>query len=197
MQYSGCHALVRKYSEASRYFHTASLPGSSLVRALMIALLLGMVSTWTAAAEPAGPPGFGLWTPARIKAVGAHLKETLGDKKLVSDILGTYKGHSVYLVLRGKTGDAEYHETEEDLQIGVEGTAIFVIGGELIEPRKLPRQQQMGSGIKGGDKFKVGPGDIVHVPPAVPHVLIIEPNKPYLYILVKLDEVPRTTDIPR
>ena len=167
------------------------------MRALTILLLWGVMSTWTAAAEPAGPPGFGLWTPAHIKEVGAHLKKTLGDKKLVSDILGTYQGHSVYLVLRGKTADAEYHETEEDIQIGVEGTATFVIGGELNDTRKLPRQQQMGSGIKGGDTFKVGPGDIVHVPPAVPHVLIIEPNKPYLYILITLDEVPRTTDIPR
>jgi mannose-6-phosphate isomerase-like protein (cupin superfamily) len=167
------------------------------VRVFAMALMLGVLPAWAAADQPAAVPGFGLWSPAHIKEVGEHLKQTLGDKKLVSDILGRYQGHSVYLVLRGKTGDAELHETEEDLQIGVEGNATFVIGGELIEPRNKPRKQVMGSGIKGGDKYQIGPGDIVHVPRAVPHVLVIEPGKPYLYILIKLDEEPWTTDIPR
>jgi mannose-6-phosphate isomerase-like protein (cupin superfamily) len=162
-----------------------------IVRVLTVALLFALVPVWAACAEPAPPAGFGLWSPAHLQEVGARLDKELGDKNMVFETLGTYKGHSVYLVLRGRTAPAEFHETEEDIQIGVRGTATFVIGGELIEPRKLPRKQQQGSGIKGGAKFPVGPGDVVHVPTAVPHVLLIEPNKPYLYILIKLDEEPR------
>lgn len=143
------------------------------------------------AATADAPVGFGLWSSAHIKEVGDRLEKELGDKKIVFETLGTYRGHSVYLVLRGKTAFAEFHETESDIQIGVRGTATFVIGGELVDAQKLPRKQQQGSSIRGGSKFTVGPGDIIHVPVAVPHVLIIEPNKPYLYILVKLDEEPR------
>jgi len=31
----------------------------------------------------------------------------------------------------------------------------------------------------------------VHVPAGAPHWLVIEPNKPYLYLLIKVDEEPK------
>ena len=158
---------------------------------LTLTPLLARSADSATSAESAAPAGFATWSPAQIKEVGDRLEKELGDKQIVYETLGTYKGHSVYLVLRGKTAPAEYHETEEDIQIGVRGTATFVIGGELVNPKKLPRKQQQGSAINGGAKFPVGPGDIIHVPVAVPHVLLIEPGKPYLYILMKLDEEPR------
>jgi mannose-6-phosphate isomerase-like protein (cupin superfamily) len=161
------------------------------VRTLAVLLLLTLTPVLAESADSAAPEGFGMWSPAHLKETGDRLEKELGDKKIVYETLGTYKGHSVYLVLRGKTAAAEFHETEEDIQIGVRGTATFVIGGKLINPQKLPRKQQQGSGINGGTKFQIGPGDIVHVPVAVPHVLLIEPNKPYMYILIKLDEEPR------
>jgi hypothetical protein len=67
------------------------------------------------------------------------------------------------------------------------------VGGELVNPRKLPRKHQQGSAINGGAKFAFSPGDGTHVRVAIPHVAIaiIEPNKPLEYILIKLDEEPR------
>ena len=161
------------------------------MRKLITLAMLALTSIAWGADTNEAPVGFGLWNSAHLKEVGDRLEKELGDKRIVYETLGTYKGHSVYLVLRGKTAPAEFHETESDLQIGVRGKATFVIGGELVNPQKLPRKQQQGSSIKGGAKFPVGPGDIIHVPVAVPHVLLIEPNKPYMYILVKLDEEPR------
>jgi mannose-6-phosphate isomerase-like protein (cupin superfamily) len=161
------------------------------VRMLTVLFLLTALPLLAEAADTAAPVGFGKWTPAQLQEMGARLEKKLGDKNLVFETLSTTKGHSVYLVLRGKTAPAEYHETESDIQIGVSGSATFVIGGELVDPKKLPRKQQQGSGINGGARFPVGPGDVIHVPVAVPHVLIIDPKKPYLYILIKLDEEPR------
>jgi mannose-6-phosphate isomerase-like protein (cupin superfamily) len=158
---------------------------------LIVLCLLILTPIVSIAATTDAPAGFGLWNASQLKAAGDRLEKELGDKKIVFETLGTYKGHSVYLVLRGKTAAAEFHETESDIQIGVRGTATFVIGGELVNAQKLPRKQQQGSSINGGAKFPVGPGDIIHVPVAVPHVLLIEPKKPYMYILIKLDEEPR------
>ena len=135
--------------------------------------------------------GFDLWNSPRIKELGDRLEKQIGDKEIAFETLGTYKGHSVYLVLRGKTARPEYHETESDIQISLRGKATFVIGGELIDAEKLPRKQQRGSGIKGGARIPLAPGDVIHVPVAVPHVLEIAPNESYLYILIKLDEEPR------
>ena len=160
------------------------------MRTLMVLFLLSLVPALSKAQSTDAPQGFAIWSAAHIKEVGDRLEKELGDKKIVYETLGHYKGHSVYLVLRGKTSDPEFHETESDIQIGVRGTATFVVGGELVNPKKLPRKQQRGSAINGGAKFPIGPGDVLHVPVAVPHVAIIEPNKPFMYILIKLDEEP-------
>lgn len=160
------------------------------MRSLAVALLLVSMPVLVAAADLA-PVGYGMWSPAQIREAGARLQKEVGDKPVALETLGSYKGHSVYLALRTRTGAAEIHDRESDIQIGVTGTATLVVGGELVEPRKLPRHQQQGSGIKGGTRYQVGPGDIEHVPAGAPHLLIIEAGKPYLYLLIKLDEEPK------
>jgi mannose-6-phosphate isomerase-like protein (cupin superfamily) len=114
----------------------------------------------------------------------------LGDKALVWETIGNYEGHSVYLVLRGVTSSAELHETESDVQISMRGTATSVVGGELVNPESLARKQQRGTSINGGKRQELSPGDIMHIPPGVPHQLLIDPEEPYMYILIKIDEEP-------
>jgi hypothetical protein len=163
------------------------------VRTLFVVVMLALSPAALVAADaaPAPPPGFALWNTAHLEEAGDRLEKELGNKEIVFETLGTYPGHSVYLVLRGRTARPEYHETESDIQIGLRGKGTFVVGGELINPEKLPRKQQRGDGIKGGARIPLGPGDIIHVPVAVPHVMEIAPGESYLYILIKLDEEPR------
>ncbi|MEP7244459.1 MAG: cupin domain-containing protein [Gammaproteobacteria bacterium] len=163
------------------------------MRTLFAVLILALSPVVALGADaPMLPPeGFALWNSAHLKEVGDRLEKELGTKEIVFETLGTYKGHSVYLVLRGRTARPEYHETESDLQIGLRGKGTFVIGGELVNAEKLPRKQQRGDGIKGGARIPLGPGDIIHVPVGVPHVMEIAPNESYMYILIKLDEEPR------
>lgn len=134
--------------------------------------------------------GFILRDADSIEAAADRLEAELGDKAMVFEIIGNHQGHSMYLVLRGKTGTSEIHMTESDYYIGMRGSATFVIGGELLEPQELERKQVRGTDIKGGVSSKVGPGDIVHVPVNTPHLLIIDPDQPYMYLLIKLDEEP-------
>ena len=52
----------------------------------------------------------------------------------------------------------------------MEGSATAVTGGELMEPRKNPNSDDMsGSSIKGGVEQPLKAGDILYVPPGVPH----------------------------
>lgn len=164
------------------------------MRTFIIVFLLALTPTLSKAESPQTPEGFVLWDAQRVKEAGDRLENQLGDKKIVYETVGTYKGHSMYLVLRGKTGAAEFHETESDFQISLRGKATFVIGGELVDLEQLPRKQQRGSSIKGGASYKLAPGDIVHVPVAVPHQIVIAPNETYMYLLIKLDEEPRSNN---
>lgn len=134
--------------------------------------------------------GYVHWDAARVEAAADRLEARLDDEAMVFETLGNYEGHSIYLVLRGRTGSAELHETESDLYVAKRGRASFVIGGELVEPRELPRHQKRGSAIQGGSRQAIAPGDIVHVPEAVAHQLILEPGEPFMYLLIKFDEEP-------
>jgi uncharacterized RmlC-like cupin family protein len=70
------------------------------------------------------------------------------------------------------------------------GTATSVVGGRLVDAEKRPRKQQRGTSIEGGNRRQLTPGAIMHIPPGIPHQLIIGPEEPYLYLLIKIDEEP-------
>src|SRR5262249_15596775 len=143
------------------------------------------------AAAPANEiPAFALWPADRVKEAADRLEKNIGDKSILFETLGNWKGHSVYLVLRAKTADAEFHKTEEDVYIGLRGKATFVIGGEMVDPKDMPRKQVRAGSIRGGTKRDLSAGDIVHVPRAIPHQLVIAPGERFLYWLFKIDEEP-------
>ena len=136
------------------------------------------------------PDGFVWWPGAEVERIADRLEATIGDQAMVYETVRNEDGHSVYFVLRGRTGRAEFHETEADLYIVHRGRATFVIGGALVDTESLPRKQQRGTSIRGGTSQELGPGDFVHVPLATPHHLVIAPGEQFLYTLVKFDEEP-------
>jgi mannose-6-phosphate isomerase-like protein (cupin superfamily) len=136
------------------------------------------------------PAGFIVWNAAKVKEVADRLEKDLGDKPIVFETIGNWEGHSVYLVLRGKTAEAEFHETEEDVYIVHRGHATFILGGEMVQPRKMPRRQERAASITGGTRTDLRPGDFVHVPRAIPHQIVLAPGETFMYLLFKLDEYP-------
>jgi len=169
-----------------------SHPGFSQYLHTVITVASMLATTVIHAQDTSGddPAGYVRWDSTFIQATADRLERKLGDKALVWETVGNYDGHSIYLVLRGRTGQAELHETESDVQIGVRGVAVSVIGGELVDGRALPRKQRRGTSIKGGQRRETSPGDLIHIPPGVAHQLIVDPAEPYMYLLFKLDEEP-------
>ena len=47
----------------------------------------------------------------------------------------------------------------------------------------------MGVGA-GAVQRELTPGDIMHIPPGLPHQLLIDEAEPYMYLLIKIDEEP-------
>ena len=136
------------------------------------------------------PQDYVLWSAAVVDAAAERLEQSLGDKALVWETIGNYEGHSVYLVLRGRTSRAEIHDTESDVQISIRGKATSVVGGVLLDAESLPRKQQRGTTIEGGVRQELTPGDVMHIPPGAPHQLLIAPEDDYMYLLIKIDEEP-------
>ena len=70
-----------------------------------------------------------------------------------------------------KEGDAPLvHAQSADVWVTTAGTAISITGGQLVDGRKRPNvDDEAGSSIRGGVERLLKPGDVLYVPPGVPH----------------------------
>jgi uncharacterized protein YjlB len=59
-------------------------------------------------------------------------------------------------------------------------------GGEVIDPVATAPNEIQGSGIKGGKKQEVGPGDVIEIPAGIPHQFILAPRTQITYLVVKV-----------
>ena len=62
------------------------------------------------------------------------------------------------------------HANSLDIWLVQAGGATAVTGGELLDAKKRPNSDDVaGSAIKGGTEQPLKPGDVLYVPPGVPH----------------------------
>jgi mannose-6-phosphate isomerase-like protein (cupin superfamily) len=82
----------------------------------------------------------------------------------------------------------------------IEGTGTFVTGGQMVEPTASPAEgttvkilvgpSTNGTSIRGGQSRKVGPGDVIVIPPGVAHWFsAVESDMNYLVVRVDADHV--------
>jgi mannose-6-phosphate isomerase-like protein (cupin superfamily) len=94
--------------------------------------------------------------------------------------------HLLEISHREANGRAELHKVKADVMVIQTGHATLVTGGEVIDPKDTGPNEIQGSGIKGGVKHEVGPGDIIEVPAGVPHQFFLEPGTQITYLVVKV-----------
>ena len=82
----------------------------------------------------------------------------------------------------------------------IDGSGTFVTGGEMADPTASPATGDTvkilvgpstnGSAIRGGQSRKVGPGDVIVIPPGVAHWFsTVEKDMNYLVVRVDADHV--------
>jgi mannose-6-phosphate isomerase-like protein (cupin superfamily) len=94
--------------------------------------------------------------------------------------------HLLEISHREVDGKAELHKVKVDVMVIQSGTATLVTGGEVIDPKDTGPNEIQGSGIKGGAKHEVGPGDVIEIPAGVPHQFFVAPGKQITYLVVKI-----------
>jgi quercetin dioxygenase-like cupin family protein len=80
---------------------------------------------------------------------------------------------------------AEVHANEADLFYVIEGRATQVLDGSLGGGKQTAPGQIRGAKIEGGQTYQLGKGDIMWVPPGMPH-WFPEIPEPLSYLLVKV-----------
>jgi mannose-6-phosphate isomerase-like protein (cupin superfamily) len=152
------------------------------VRALIAAVFAThLVATHLFAAGP-----IQIWTPADLKTSAAQLAAGPDAANIALKTLGSYGSHSISLVRRARSGEAELHKTKADLMVIEEGSATLLVGGSIPDGHVTLPNEIRGKTIQGGELRKVSPGDIIRIPAGTPHQFLLEPGRTVAYFAVKL-----------
>jgi mannose-6-phosphate isomerase-like protein (cupin superfamily) len=81
--------------------------------------------------------------------------------------------------------NSEQHEGVTDVYIVAAGSGTVTVGGE-IENRRTVRPGEYLGPIKGGKAFKLKQGDILDIPPNMPHATVPDPGG-MTYVLMKVN----------
>jgi mannose-6-phosphate isomerase-like protein (cupin superfamily) len=148
---------------------------------------LTMILLLSGAVFASDPAGFMQWTGGQLKGMEKKLAPKMNDKKMASEQLGKFGNHSFMVAHREGSGEAELHETQADVFFVQSGQANLIVGGKIPDAKTTQPNEVRGASIQGGEKKKLGPGDMVHIPANVPHQLLVENGSQFTYAIVKID----------
>lgn len=75
----------------------------------------------------------------------------------------------IVLANRAVQRGAEMHDKTNHIFIIVDGEAMFVTGGKLINPKVISAGQTRADGIDGGESHHLTKGDVITIPANTPH----------------------------
>jgi glc operon protein GlcG len=93
-------------------------------------------------------------------------------------------GYRVNASRRDGPGEAEVHLKEADIFYVREGSATFVTGGSVVDPRNLSPAEVRGKALQGGEERVIRAGDVITIPRGVPH-WFKSVQAPFTYYVVK------------
>ena len=82
-------------------------------------------------------------------------------------------------------GEVEIHEHDTDVFYIVEGAAMFVTGGKVIDQHSSGPGEMRAKEIVGGEEHRLNKGDVVVIPNGIPH-WFKEVDAKFLYLMVKI-----------
>jgi mannose-6-phosphate isomerase-like protein (cupin superfamily) len=152
------------------------------MRTIVMALMLA------AAALPAGgPKGFDHWTSGELRGFEQKLGPKINAQKIAMQSLAGYGNHSFLVAHREGSGEAELHETQNDVMVIESGEATLIVGGTVVDPKTTAAHEIRGPSIRGGEKVALAAGDVLHIPIKTAHQMLVESGKQITYFVVKID----------
>jgi mannose-6-phosphate isomerase-like protein (cupin superfamily) len=100
--------------------------------------------------------------------------------------IGDRQNFTYLLVQRSKTGEVEIHADWNDVLMVESGEATVLFGGRSTGAHETAPGEQRGGAIAGGRRQHLGPGDLLIIPPGVPHQVELAAGRSVAYIAVKV-----------
>lgn len=93
--------------------------------------------------------------------------------------------YKIHASRREAAGMAEVHTRDTDILHVLEGTAILVTGGSVVDGKGIAAEEIRGASITGGEARTIAKGDVIVVPAGTPH-WFKEVKGPLTYYVVKV-----------
>jgi mannose-6-phosphate isomerase-like protein (cupin superfamily) len=137
-----------------------------------------------------------LFSSADLKKTHAELQNRAKSGQVVSnprDLMAPMinRTHSVILLHRPALAtasakpNAEQHEGASDVYIIVAGSGTVTVGGS-IDAKRISRPGEFQGAISGGKPFKLQAGDVLNIPPNMPHATVPDAGG-MTYMLMKVN----------
>jgi mannose-6-phosphate isomerase-like protein (cupin superfamily) len=75
----------------------------------------------------------------------------------------------IVIANRGVQRGSEMHDNTNHVFIIMDGEAVFVTGGKMVDPKVIAPGQTRGSGLEGGVSHHLAKGDVITIPAKTPH----------------------------
>ena len=127
------------------------------------------------------------YSPDQLLQLAQQMREQArNSKEAGTGILEKHLDNSTILAFRDRDGKAELHQQFGDVFVVLQGTATLVTGGTIPSPATTAPGEIRGASIEQGTRKKLQEGDIAHIPPGVPHQLILDAGGTFTYFVVKI-----------
>ena len=133
----------------------------------------------------ADPVGFAMWKQEELKQRDEALSKKVGPDHSARETLADYGDHRFRLLYRDADGVPEQHDNTVDVVIVQSGEGTLVLGGKMVNLTARGIGEYVGTGIEGGERHALAPGDLVHIPAKIPHNFLVPEGKHITYVLVK------------
>src|ERR1019366_6813726 len=107
------------------------------------------------------------------------LAPQMDEHKFKTDIIASAGKNRFQITHREAGGESELHESLSDVVFVQSGRATLIYGGKMIAAKSTGPGEVRGTGIDGGEKQVVGPGDVVVVPSKLPHMITPEKGEAF------------------
>jgi mannose-6-phosphate isomerase-like protein (cupin superfamily) len=127
------------------------------------------------------------YTPDQLMQLAQQMRDQAShSKEAATGIVEKHLDDATILAFRDRDGKAEVHQQFGDVFVVLEGTATLVTGGTVLNPVTSAPGEIRGASVQQGTRQKLQKGDIAHIPPGVPHQLLLDPGAAFTYFVVKI-----------
>jgi glc operon protein GlcG len=141
-----------------------------------------------AIAGAAAMDGLGAADTAADNAVSYYDSKTVAAAFAKGAVLSNGAGGRNYMVhasRREGAGEAEVHAKDTDIIYVLDGSATFVTGGTVVDPKTTAPDEVRGREVRQGETRQLAKGDVIIVPNGTPH-WFKEVAPPFTYYVVKV-----------